>query len=183
MAIAYAAEYPQFVRALVIVDMDVFPRAYEGMDLEDIAARRACPSTFDSFEEAERVLSRWYQGVDRMANDGSNRVYASPNGAQWITKNHPYTQYLFRERIMGVDGVGLETFKKLAEHNYGVFLLVASTDSSCDTTSIEKMQEAVERMEVHFVFYSTHSIHRTCPEGFRKKIEEIMEVIKEEELS
>ena len=170
---AYSAAHPDCVATLVIVDMDTRLREYEEMDSEDIEARKSCPSVFDSCDDAFDVLSRWFENVEEMASDGSDRLFVNTDG-QWMTKIHPFTQYLFRRRVFGEVGVGLNTFRKLSQENFDVHLLVASRDAACETTSIEEMQEAVPRMKLHFIYNSDHSIHSSNPDGFLSKIQEIM---------
>lgn len=175
IAMAFAAAYPESVAAMIIVDMDVRPREYENMDDNDIAARKKCPLTFETFQEADHVLSRWFEegALHKWIHDGSGRMYQNQDDS-WTVKHSPYLQYLLRDRLLGPNGIGMTHFQRCANETYPVFLIVATDGSSCDITSVEEMQEAVPRMEIHFVFYSTHSVHRSCPEGFKKKFQELM---------
>jgi pimeloyl-ACP methyl ester carboxylesterase len=175
IAIAFAALYPESVAALIIVDMDVRPRDYEDMDDDEVMARRNCPSTFTSFEEAENVLSPWFDEgmLSKWCTDGSGRMRENDDGT-WTVKNTPHLQYLLRLRLLGPHGIGMTHFKMCAKATYHVFLMVATDGSSCDITSLEEMGYEVPRMETHFVYYSTHSVHRSCPDGFKKKFEELM---------
>ena len=148
IAIAYASLHPGDIQTLIIEDMDIQPRTVPTLSPSDWERRQSFTKKFATWESLEMSLSQWYEPARILGWREDGRVHQLPDESWW-SGICPRTQYLALEGVLGPNGVCEAAWRAccaqsvLADKPFGVWVLVAGTDSCCNADSLQRMQEVM----------------------------------------
>jgi pimeloyl-ACP methyl ester carboxylesterase len=162
IATVAAAQKPERVAGLFLVDMEMEPRPSPHIDLSALEKMRRLPFHFSSEEELDReLLSYGYSEAAISQLKAKNKIYRDPETSSFQVLAHPLTRYLAETKI-STSPEAKEAFRKLPYRAFPLKLLIAERESSVTDEGLAWMKATQPDLSCERIEGSDHRIHKTA---------------------
>jgi pimeloyl-ACP methyl ester carboxylesterase len=173
IAVQFAHQFPDRVKALVLLDISMRPRETQHLAESDIVARRNFQTTYPSLQDLAKASSKLNPDLteERMTHwlkDG--RVTKVSN--DFVVNIHPYVTYLARKMIS--ESPFMDTTYKWLDPTIPILHLKAGSAASIVSydalKEMRRLKPPSERVSYVTILDAEHSLHKSHLERFVEEL-------------